>query len=222
MNLKKTNLSKIASLLNDAGIPPRFEPHQSQLLIKVWRMVANGVPVSQEQIALVASEINMPLDSATSFLRQVSEFDKSGNVVGLFGLSQNKHPHLFRSNNITLHTWCAWDSLFLPAMIKQSAKIESKCPVTGEKISITVSPTMVEKTEPVNAALSIVIPDVKEDSIKGVEEIWMIFCHHVFFFSSPDAANTWLENKKMNTTVLTVEEGYQLGQLTFKELMNFV
>lgn len=104
MNLKKTNLSKIASLLNDAGIPPRFEPHQSQLLIKVCRMVANGVPVSQEQIALVASEINMPLDSATSFLRQVSEFDKSGNVVGLFGLSQNKHPHHFRSNDITLHT----------------------------------------------------------------------------------------------------------------------
>jgi alkylmercury lyase len=106
-------------------------------------------------------------------------------------------------------------------MIKQSAIIKSRCPVTGEIISITVSPTMVEKTEPVNAAVSIVIPDVTDDSLKVVEEIWMIFCHHVFFFSSPDAANTWLENKKMNATVLTVEEGYQLGQLTFKELMKF-
>ncbi len=221
MNLEKTNLSKIASLLNDAGIPPRFEPHQSQLLIKVWRMVAKGKPVSQEQISLLASEINIPLDSATSFLRQVSEFDKSGNVVGLLGLSQNKHPHRLQLKDHTLHTWCAWDSLFLPAMIKQSAKIESNCPVTGNIISIPVSPTMVEKTEPVNAAVSIVIPDVTDDSLKVVEEIWMIFCHHVFFFSSRDAANTWLENKKMNATVLTVEEGYQLGQLTFKELMNF-
>jgi len=222
MNLEKTNLSKIASLLNDAGIPPRFEPHQSQLLIKVWRMVAKGEPVSQEQISLLASEINMPLDSATSFLKQVSEFDKSGNVVGLVGLSQNKHPHQFRLNDHTLYTWCAWDSLFLPVMIKQSANIESKCPVTGEKIIITVSPTMVEKTVPRNSAVSILIPDVTEDSINSVEEIWMIFCHHVFFFSSPDAAKSWLEDKKMNATVLTVEEGYQLGQLTFKELMNFV
>ncbi len=222
MNLEKTNLSKIASLLNDAGIPPRFEPHQSHLLIRIWRMVAKGEPVSQEQIGLVASEINMPLDSATSFLKQVSEFDKSGNVVGLVGLSQNKHPHQFRLNDNTLYTWCAWDSLFLPAMIKQSAIIKSRCPVTGEIISITVSPTMVEKTEPVNAAVSIVIPDVTDDSLKVVEEIWMIFCHHVFFFSSPDAAKSWLEDRKMNATVLTVEEGYQLGQLTFKELMNFV
>jgi alkylmercury lyase len=222
MILKKTDLSKIASQLNDAGIPPRFEPHQSQLLIKVWRMVAQGVPVSQEQIALLASEINMPLDSATLFLRQISEFDKSGNVVGIFGLSQNKHPHRFQLNGNMLHTWCAWDSLFLPVMINESAKIESKCPVTGEIISITLSPDMVEKIDPTNAVLSIVIPDVKEDSVKVVEEIWMIFCHHVFFFSSPDVANAWLEDKKTNATVLTVEEGFQLGQLTFKELLKFV
>ena len=222
MILEKTNLSKIASQLNDAGIPPRFEPYQSQLLIKVWHMVAKGKPVSQDQIALLASEINMPLESATSFLRQLSEFDKSGNVVGIVGLSQNKHPHRFQLNDNRLHRLCAWDSLFLPTMIKQNAKIESKCPFTGEIISITVSPTKVEKIEPVNAVVSIVIPEVKEDSIKVVEEIWMIFCHHVFFFSSPDAAKSWLEDKKMNANVLTVEEGYQLGQMTFKELMNFV
>jgi len=58
MILEKTNLSKIASKLNDAGIPPRFEPHQSQLLIKVWRMVAKGEPISQEQIAVLASEMS--------------------------------------------------------------------------------------------------------------------------------------------------------------------
>jgi len=52
MILEKTNLSKISSLLNDAGIPPRLEPHQSQLLIQVWRMVAKGEPVSQEQLRM--------------------------------------------------------------------------------------------------------------------------------------------------------------------------
>lgn len=57
MILEKTNLRKIASLLNDTGIPPRFEPHQSQLLIKVWRMVAKGKPVVLKQITALASEI---------------------------------------------------------------------------------------------------------------------------------------------------------------------
>ncbi len=49
----------------------------------------------------------------------------------------------------------------------------------------------------------------------------MLFCHNVHFFSSPEAASQWLSEKNIDAEVLTVEEGYELGQMAFAELLGY-
>ena len=132
--MTNVNLSELAEKIRESGIPTHFDPNHSRLLIEIWRLVAKGKPVSASQIEQTALRLNMPFEAARTFIYKVSERDESGNVVGIFGLSQKEHPHKFQVNGRTFSTWCAWDALFLPGMLKQTAQVDSSCPATHEKI----------------------------------------------------------------------------------------
>jgi len=163
----------------------------------------------------------MDPEVAHSFLKQVSEIDEGENLVGIAGLSQKKHSHRFEVNGHILSTWCAWDTLFLPALLKHSAKVESFCPATKSRISLTLSPYGVENYEPANTVLSMVLPEPNPEGPKSAEEIWKVFCHYVFFFSSAEVVTEWFKGKNYDPVVLSVEEGFQLGRMTFEEVLKY-
>ncbi len=220
--MNKVNLTELAKSLNDAGIPPRFETEQIRFLIHVWRQVAKGQPVGAEQINQIASRVEIPLDGANDLIEQSAERDKEGNVVGFVGLSQDKHPHQFQVNYQSLSTWCAWDSLFLPVMLNQTAEVVSTCPATKEEIRLTITPKKVETYKPAEAVISMVKPEPTKSGPESVEEIWMVFCHQVHFFSSSQAASEWFSGKNLKENILSIEEGYELGRLAFGELLQYV
>jgi len=219
--MERPTVSEIAEDLHKAGIPPRLTADQSRLLIKVLQVVATGCPVSPARLKEIASVLHMPFEEPNLFLRQMSEFDEAGNIVGFLGLSQKKHSHRFQINRHILSTWCAWDTLFLPFLLKQTAKVESFCPTTKSKICLALSPYGVEGYEPANTVLSMVLPSPRTEGIKSVEEIWMILCHYVFFFSSTEAVVEWFKGKEYDPTILSVEEGFQLGRQTFAEVQRY-
>lgn len=49
---------------------------------------------------------------------------------GHMGLSLNDHPHQFEVGGRELRTWCAWDTLFLPPMLGQTAYVVPRDPPT--------------------------------------------------------------------------------------------
>ncbi|MFQ5899893.1 MAG: organomercurial lyase [Candidatus Methylomirabilia bacterium] len=174
-----------------------------------------------EQVRQIASTLSMPPDAATSFINKVSERDGQGHVVGIGGLSQKNHPHRFEVDGRALATWCAWDCLFLPALLKQTAKVESSCPATQQKVRLAITPEKVERCEPPTALVSIVVPKGAKKGRESVEEIWMTFCHFVHFFTSPEAAAEWFSGKNQDPLLLSVDEGYQLGRIAFARLLEY-
>jgi alkylmercury lyase len=221
--MKNPNLDEIVKSLHEAGIPPYISEGQSRLFIEVLRLVGKGQPVSPEQVKEIIVTLKLSpdeTDEAISLIKKVSETDNN-NIVGLFGLSQENHPHRFQINSHVLSTWCAWDTLFLPSLLKQTAKVESLCPVTKEKIQLRLSPEKVEQSEPKNAVLSIVVPKPTEDGSSYGSEIRMLFCQFVRFFSSRDVAIEWFKGKGYDPIVLPIEEGYQLGRMAFKEVLKY-
>lgn len=217
-----SRLEALAGKIRASGIPTHFEADQSRLLIEIWRLVAEGKPVPAGQVAQTAARLNMQPEAAVAFIDQMSERDESGNIVGIFGLSQKQHPHNFIVDGRTFYTWCAWDALFLPPMLKQPARIESICPQTQQGIRISLTPTKVQSCEPAGITLSIIVPDTSSEGISCVEEVWSAFCCNVRFFASETAARTWFSGKKQDVIFLTVDEGFRLGLLAFKELLAYV
>ncbi len=220
--MKSENIAEIAKALRAAEIPPQLDAAQSRLLIEVWRLLTDGSPVTPGQIEQIFSTIQIPFDAGNVFINRVSERDGAGNVVGIFGLSQLKHPHQFEVKGHTFSTWCAWDTLFLPVFLNQTATIKSYCPATKEKIQLTISPEKAEQIAPSGTVLSMVVPEVTKGVCDSSEEIRCSFCQLVHFFSSTEGAAEWVSEKNRDIAILSVEEGYRLGQLAFEEFHKYL
>jgi alkylmercury lyase len=218
---ERMEINELAERLRDSGVPTHFEENQARLLAAVWRLVTTGQPVTGNQIREAILCLGGPVEEGMAFIAQVSEQDEHGNVAGIFGLSQRQHPHRFILDSRTFTTWCAWDALFLPPMLKRKARIESICPQTKCGITVALGPEGVESTTPAETVLSIVLPERDEKALDGVEQVWSFFCSHVHFFASEAVASEWFSGKDLNFELLRVEDGFRLGLETFREILQY-
>jgi alkylmercury lyase len=174
--------------------------------LQLLRLLANGHPVSPEQLA---TTLDLPSDEVTTILRQLPdiEYNREGNIVAS-GLSLLPTSHHFQVNGHALFTWCAMDALTYPMMLQQPAYVESPCPVTGTMIKLKVTPESVEFLEPASAVVSFVIPE----KAKTCCDVRGSFCCNVLFFSSFEAASVW-RSEHLETIVLPVNAAYQVARM---------
>lgn len=206
--------------LTQDGGPFDYAPDHSRLLLRVQRGLAKGRPVSGGEVDQIIAELGIARDGAHRFLREITERDAEDNIVGILGLSLNSHPHRFYLNGRRMSAWCAEDTLFLPAMLKQTASVESSSPVTREKIRLTVSPQGVEHVSPAGAVLSIVIVDPDTAEIDSAQAIWSTFCCHIHFFTSREEAQQWA-GARDDIAILSVDEGFELGQQFWSKVLAY-
>ena len=215
------SVEEIAKSLNAAGIPPEFGEDNSRLLIKTLRALAQGRPVTETDLVKISEELGIPFEKVDELLGQFTERDSDNNIVGAIGLSQNQEwSHRFEVNGNSLRTWCAWDTLFLPALVDAKVVVESESPVSGTTVHLTVTPERVESSYPEGAVVSIALIDPEVHDVSSVEAIWGNFCHQVYFFPSREEADEWAAGKS-NIAILPVDDAYELGRLAFSDLRKF-
>ncbi len=173
----------VRELTRDDGVLD-YTPEQARLLLQVLRTLARGRPVSAREIDVIAADFGWAPEVAHGFLRPLTERDAADAVIGMFpGLSLGNHPHRLLVNGQQMSAWCAEDTLFLPALLEQTATIESTSPLSRAPIRITVSPDGVLKVYPPQAVLSIAVVD-GDTRLTSVEAIWMTFCQNIHFFAT--------------------------------------
>ena len=208
--MKEKDLDELAIALADGlrAVPAQRPELAGHLL---W-ILAAGHPVSPGQIA---KALSISREEAMTILRESPgvELDDEDNVVGCFGLSLTPTPHHFRLGDHELFTWCALDALFLPIVLNQSARVESSCAITGKRILITVSPDAIQRVEPADAVMAMIVPEAPEVccDVRGA------FCDKVHFFSSSETASAWVTEHK-GATILSVNDAYRLGHLLLESL----
>ena len=207
-----TRSMEIAEKLNQSGVPPKFGPDVSKLLIRVMRKLSDGKPVTAEYISRFVDEIGIDTDESEQFLRAVTERDGDDGIIGIVGLSLNKDwAHKFEVRGNSLRTWCAWDTLFIPLLLAETAVVESESPVSGDLIRVTVSPYGVKDTSPEAAVVSVVVLDPEKGEVDSVEQAWAQFCHQVYFFTSREEAEQWKADRE-DIEVLSVDDAFELGR----------
>jgi alkylmercury lyase len=171
---------------------PTLDERDRQLSLAVYRGLARGAPVS-----LPAGSLNRMRDWPGVY------YNAEGRVTGFWGLSLASTRHRLRVHGRDLFTWCAWDTLFLPAVLGTRIEVASTCRATGEPVRLAVRPDAVEWSEPRELAVSFAVPDseaVRADVISS-------FCHHVHFFASKKA------QLPPSAFLLPLEEAFHVGQL---------
>jgi alkylmercury lyase len=139
--------------------------------------------------------------------------DDEGRIVAFAGLSLTPTRHRFDVAGRRLYAWCAWDTLFLPALIGQEARVKSSCPVTGTEVWLTVGPAGVHDAEPAHLLVSFPAPASTVTS-----DITASFCGHVHFLAGGDAAEEWLADNQGGLAV-SLDDAVELGRLATRPLL---
>jgi len=198
--------------LTETGRLLDSRPDPSRLLIRVMRELAKGHPIPKGRVDQLIGDLGIAREDAYRYLRKWAERDADGNVFGIVGLSLNETPHRFYVDGTQMSAWCALDTLFLPAVLGRTASLESKSPVSRERVRLTVSPKGIEEVDPAGTVVSMVIVDPADADMASVEAIWGAFCHHNFFFASHEEAARWAAGRD-DIEILSVEEAYELVRL---------
>jgi alkylmercury lyase len=140
--------------------------------------LASGAAVTPGQLVTASGRPERVVSAALGRWPDV-HYDAHGAVVAFSGLSLKPTAHRFGLDGRQLFTWCAWDTLFLPALVNESARVESTCPATGEPITLQIDPEGIRTAEPRDLWVS--FPPVDATS---TSDIVGSFCCHVH--SSPD------------------------------------
>jgi alkylmercury lyase len=173
----------------------------------LFRLLADGEPVEVERLTDASHREPSEVASALRELPEVFLDDRE-RLVGVLGLTIEETPHLLRlDDDRRLYGWCAWDALYIPPVLGRSARVESRCPTTGEPVALRVTPEGVDDVSPPGVVLSALLPEQPFDP-----DVIASFCDFVHFFASEAAATEWTA-KHDGTFTLSVAEGFELGLL---------
>ncbi|NPT53843.1 organomercurial lyase MerB [Paraburkholderia elongata] len=181
----------------------------AELFVVLLRELSKGAPVSPAVLALA---LDRPVVRVTSALEQAvsTEWDDDGNVFG-YGLTLRETPHAFEVGGRRLYTWCAFDTLFFPALINRTAHVASRCAATGVPVSLTATPTVIQDAAPTGAAVSLILP-------QDTPDIRAAFCCHVHFFASAATGQRWAA-KRHGIEIVSVQDAFAVGRERAERLL---
>ncbi len=176
------------------------------------RALARGQAVSVAMLASAANRDEQAVSSALARWCNVRR-DEEGRVIAFGGLSLKATKHRFNVAGRRLYTWCAWDTLFLPALLEAHANVESTCPATGARVQLTIASERVLASRPDRLWVSFP-PPARTSTAKIVES----FCCHVHFLAGQDAAADWVADRE-GTFALGLDDAFELGSLATRSLL---
>lgn len=187
---------------------PKLNLFEQRLSLQLYRLLAKGHPVPR---ASLAQELECAVETVNEILDgwPGAFSDDQRRVVSYWGLAipaAYESPHRLTIGGERLSAWCAWDTLFLPPLLGQTAEIESTGP-GGFTAHLTVTPRRLEHLDPASIQMSFLLPDATEVQ----KDFLSKFCHFVHFFPSREAGESWTA-RQSGTFLLSVEEAYDLAR----------
>lgn len=206
-----TDIDSLADAIDRAR--PDLTESDQQVWLTLYRLLGEGGPVSPAQVAAASEvseeEIEARLQKWPGVFR-----DDADRVVGFWGLTVTEMPpHEILLDGRKLWAWCAWDTLFLPERLGATLDVASRCPTTGEKISLRVAPEGVISVEPREVLVSMLEPTGPFDA-----DVITSFCHYVHFFVDAQAGEKWT-SEHPGTFLISLEDAFELARVTNDSLL---
>lgn len=186
------------------GAFPALDRQQQNVAVTTYRLLARGQPVSLDAIADEADEPSTDVETMFAELPGVF-FDDQRRVVGFWGLSLGETRHCVELDGRTLFTWCAWDTLFIPLIVGAAARVVSRSPVDDAEVEVEVT------RGGATANAEIMVSMVRPDPVTFQSNVISAFCHHIYFFESREAGESWAKERD-DILLLTLDEAFALGK----------
>jgi hypothetical protein len=178
---------------------------ERRIAVSLWDLLADGHPVSPSELAARARVDEAVVDSALGRWPGVFRDDQD-QVVGFWGLAIPPMAHRFHAEGgKPIHAWCALDPFLIVPVIGRAARVESKDPISGERIAMTVTPNEINDVSPASVVVSFLVPDKPFD-----QEVIQTFCNFVHFFAGTKTAEQWAQGRD-EIVIFHVQEAFEIG-----------
>ena len=176
-----------------------------RIAVAAYDLLAQGDPVIPAEIASRAREPEAVVLTTLKGWPGVF-WDDQGRVVGFWGLAIPQMDHHFQAEGANpMYAWCALDPFLIVPVIRRPARVESKDPVTGERITLTVTPAGITDLSPTTAVVSFIAPDKPFDF-----DVIESFCNYVLNFASRASAERWASERK-GIVLLPAADAFEVG-----------
>ena len=211
----KTTPAEFIEPLAEA-FPPASDADEQRLASMLFALLAKGEPVETARLggAVGRPEADVAAALDESPFDRLAYRDDRGRIVGFGGLAVGdlaRSAHRVMLDGRELYAWCAGDALFLPLVLDRELRVESRCPTTGQRIGLAVSPQGFRDIEPPGAVMSFLRPEEIAARAEGGGDVIRNFCHFVHFFASEQAAQAWIAGHP-GTTQISITDGFEIGR----------
>lgn len=166
--------------------------------------LATGKPVTPGRLSRAAGQPEADVSAVVQSWPNV-EYDGRGAVVAFGGLTLVPTAHSFNLLGRNLFAWCAWDALFLPALLDAQAEVRSACRLTATSVVLSVDPAGIREADPPD--LWVTFPD---PAATTTADIVGSFCCHVHFLAGDATAQRWAD-EHTDGLVLDLDDAHALG-----------
>lgn len=189
-----------------------------KLLYRFFGLLAQtGTPVSLETLAQALACERSQVAQVLDEQYPEAEYDESGKLVGV-GLTLRPTVHQLVVENRPFYTWCAPDALHIAVVLGRPAQIISRCPITGTRIEVTLTPERMTAFTPASAVVSF---PKHGNTLKRLKEAGCIRqggCQNALFFASGEAAAPWVSHYA-DFRVFPLEEAFEdLREFAHKQM----
>src|SRR2546429_174808 len=113
MDNRRPTVRELANGLMD--VFPKLDDTKRRVALSTYRRLARGIPASLGEIAAdVGGQVEEVRRILGDWIGVYTNEEKR--VIGFWGLAIAQMKHRFELDGALLHTWCTWDTLFLPEL----------------------------------------------------------------------------------------------------------
>jgi len=190
----------------------------SNELANVHRMILKsyvdlGRTLNRDEIAEHVEDIDKAINTLRS--NDMVVFDSNDEPVGAYPFTMERREHVIRVNEHTIHSMCALDALAISPMYNVKTHIDSKCHVTGDKISIDQLDQEVlnmNENEEVHFGLNW---NSAANNCCATS-----LCTEMIFLKDKKIADAWFTEDKENREIFTLDEAIEFSTRFFKPLVS--
>lgn len=208
--MTSTRLARSTTELTEAGGAFDLGPDRTRLVARIFRLLAEGRPLSPSRIDATVTELGVDPDVAHELLQALPERNEAGEIMGLV-ITLNPTPHQMTLGDTDAYAWCALDTMMLSIILDRDIAVASEPPGSGQLVRLTAQPTGVTDIDPADAVITWPAPLAAQVDLGSTSGIWATFCHHSFFFASRTEAEQWATDRD-DIEILTLDEGFSLAR----------
>jgi len=204
MSTSVTTIQELSEAIAAASDP--LDEQSRRIATAIIDLLAQGDPITPAQIA---GHARVPEEVVLATLKGWPGgvfWDDEGRVVGSWGLAISEMPHKFQTDGgKPIYAWCALDPFLIVPVIGRPARVASKDPVTGEPITMTVTPQGINDLSPATTVVSFLAPNKPFDF-----DVIESFCHFVLNFASRESADRWAAERE-GIVLLPAADAFEVG-----------